>query len=422
MKISPINTYSNTTFSSQRGVHEKDGKYSKHSTIGKTVGGISLAAAMVLATSLGISSCNKDTTEKPQDTTPPSGYVDSAETTQGTTVQQQKPIITTKLVTKPAHERKAVWHEIQNGDRLADIVKKYAELDKLTPDYELEEYYLLLEADNEGAWTDRDTIYIGTRIRVDSIMPENTHYEISNSTIVDEFEEEDIIKDDADSEEDNTEKDSVDINGNIFYFDIGTIDKNILGDYTGLMDGEFTKLDKKSNGNIIMTRHEGKDKDSNVARVITYDKDGKIIEMDEYENNSIKKSYSFAYKTSTTVETITDKTATGSQIDTIITIYDNHSDSVKSREFLVNGNTVASFNFNTGEAKIGEEIYNFDNGTFTCNDDEIGSERYMGTIAGQVIRIDQFKSGFSVEYLDKTGDIEMRELFDSKGNIIETEE
>ena len=96
MKISPINTYSNTTFSSQRGVHEKDGKYSKHSTIGKTVGGISLAAAMVLATSLGISSCNKDTTEKPQDTTPPSGYVDSAETTQGTTVQQQKPIITTK--------------------------------------------------------------------------------------------------------------------------------------------------------------------------------------------------------------------------------------------------------------------------------------------------------------------------------------
>ena len=137
-----------------------------------------------------------------------------------------------------------------------------------------------------------------------------------------------------------------------------------------------------------------------------------------------QKSYynSFAYKTSTTVETITDKTATGSQIDTIITIYDNHSDLVKSREFLVNGNTVASFNFNTGEAKIGEEIYNFDNGTFTCNDDEIGSERYMGTIAGQVIRIDQFKSGFSVEYLDKTGDIEMRELFDSKGNLIETEE
>ncbi|MBE7705295.1 MAG: hypothetical protein E7Z90_05740 [Cyanobacteria bacterium SIG29] len=421
MKISAINTYSNTTFSARKGAHEKEREYVKQSNIGKTVGGISLATAMALAASLGISGCTTDTTEKPQDTTTPSAYVDSAETTPETTVQQQKPIVTTKLVTKPEHERKAVWHEVKTGDRLADIVKKYAELDKLTPDYKLEEYYELLEADNKGTWTDRDTIYIGTRIRVDSIMPENVHYEVSNGTIIDEFEEEDII-DDTNTEEDNTEKDTVDINGNTFYFDLGTSDKNFVGDYTGLMDGEYTKLDKKLNGNIIMTRHEGNNKDSNIARVITYDKDGKIIEMDKYEDNSIKKSYTFAYKTSTTVETITDKTAKGSQIDSITTIYDNDTDLVKSREFLVNGNTVASFNFITGEAKIGEEIYVFDNGTFTCDDDEIGSERYMGTIAGQVIRIDQFKNGFSVEYLDKAGDIEMRELFDSKGNLIEIEE
>lgn len=432
MNINTVNLYSATSFSGRTATHRNGGRYSKKTnntaTVAKTAGGVSLAAATVLAASLLMPSCNSktnDTIKVPTENIPYVDIVDTQPTEETTTEATEKaknqPVVATVITTVPQSERKAVWYEVKSGDRLADIVKEYAELDALTPDNELVPYYELLESDNPGTWSDRNKILIGSRFRVDSILPENIRIEYINrneniaeteATIVDD----EVMPTEALQE--TSQKDTVDINGNIFTFDLGTMSKNILGDYKGLMYGKFVTLDKKMNGNIELTKYEGTNEDSNKSQMLTYDKDGKIIEIANYKENKVAEISTYSYKTSSTIEETIDKNAKSNQIDSITTTYSNKDDSIYSREFSVDGKTVATFDFLSGTVQIGEAGWVLDYNTFTCDDDSIGSKKYCAMYDGQEIRFDVLKNGFCVEYLNNDGEIQSRQQFDTKGNLI----
>lgn len=433
MKISSINVYNNPAFSARRngkyvGQHAKN-DYSYNNKVVKTIGGIGLAVTTAIGAGVGVTSCmNTSEPTKPVETTPSSAYVETMETkpietiieetlAQQTQYQSNTPIITTR----PQSERKAVWYEVKSGDRLADIVKDYAELDKLTPDDELVPYYNLLEADNPNKWSERDKILIGTRFRVDSIMPENIIITYPNSTqskpyVQEQIEEEEILP--TEEPQLTSEEDKVQINGNLFTFDLGTLDKKMFGDYEGLMYGKFVTLDKKIGGELVLTKHEGTNEKSDVIQELVYDKDGNITSLTDYQDNKPSKVYSYVYRIDCTEETMVDKTSKSGQIDEIKTIYDAKVDRVNSREFSVDGKTIANFDFVGGFAQIGESVWALDEGTFTCNDDVIGAKRYTGKLEGVEVGFDVLKNGFCFVSFNPKGNIESREQYDAKGNFL----
>lgn len=428
MNISSLNSYNYTSFTAKKTARNKAGKYRKQEnhTPAKAVGAIGLSAA-ALATIVNINAA-KDTKTNDYITNPTTSYIEIVETvpfeeTVAETVAPKVnyPTTTTVITTLPQEQRKAKYHEVVKGDRLADIVKKYAELDALTPDEELTPYYELLEADNPGKWTDRNKINVGIRFRVDSILPENIS--VSTITNIPEYEEieetEPIIV--TEPTQETSVEDTININGNVFSFDLGTMNKTFLGDYEGLMFGKFVVLDKKMNGNIEMTKYEGTTSKTNVSQKLIYDKDGKIIEISDYKDNKIATVSSYTYKMDSTIETIVDKNAKSNQLDEITTIFANGSDTIKSREFKTDGKTVAKFDFDNSTIEIGDKILVLDNYSFVCNDDAIGSKKYVGLIDNGEVRFDVLKNGFCIEYLNDNGEIYAREQFDTQGNLIYTE-
>ena len=239
MKISSINSYSYASF----GVR-KNGKYAgKHANKSNTnpaktvatVGGIGLAGATILSSALLIPACNNNSKPDIEATSPNSAYVETTEVPSYDDIiseiinsNQNNKTKTEKISAIPQSEREAVWYEIKKGDRLADIVKEYAELHELTPDSELVPYYEILEQDNPGKWEDRNNIWVGIRFRVDGIKPEN------RITTVQETEETSpaeshIAESQPVEEQVTTEKDKVLINGNTFTFDADTMDKTFFG-------------------------------------------------------------------------------------------------------------------------------------------------------------------------------------------------
>ena len=436
MNISPIYSYNQVAFQGKKptkktGRFEKQNNQDDLSTIKKrAMIGIPTATAALLATFALANYNSNQSNNTINETQPTTSYIETVETEpieetiiETTAPKKQAPIFTTTIETIPQSERKAVWYEVQKGDRLADIVKEYADLDPLTPDTELVPYYELLEQDNPGKWSDRNKILIGTRFRVDSILPENIS--ISNTTIIKETEstEPTIIEETEAIEEEQltSVEDTVKLNGVEFNFDLGTMDKSFLGDYEGLMFGKFTTLDKKMNGNIELTKFEGTNSKSNKSQTLIYNKEGEITEIIDFKDNKEYKISTYSYENNSTLEKVSDKTAKSSEIDEIETSYDKEDDYVNYRKFYVNNKATAEFNFNSGIVQIGETKWALDNGTFTCNDDLIGSEKYSGTINGQEVRFDVLKTGYCVEYIGNNGEIESREQFDTKGNLISIE-
>ena len=431
MRISSINSYNFASFSARRG-----GKYAgqharnkSNNNVIKTVGGLGLAGTAVLGAASFIPSCNNNAeASKPEQTTPTSSYVETMEVKPLETVieetlaqqvqfQSSAPVITTR----PESERKAVWYEVKSGDRLADIVKDYAQLDRLTPDEKLVPYYNLLEADNPNKWSSRDKILIGTRFRVDSIMPENIIVTYPNATqskpyVQEQIEEEKVLP--TEEPQLTSPDDQIEVNGNLFSFDLGTLDKKMFGDYEGLMFGKYVKLDKQINGELRMIKHDGSTSESNIFQELIYDKDGNITSVVDYYDNKPSRVYTYVYRIDSTEETMTDKTAKSNQIDEIKTIFDAKEDKLNSREFFVNGKSVANFDFDSEIVTIGDTIFCLDEGTFICNDDAIGSKKYTGQIEGADVRFDVLKNSFCVEFLDSYGEIQSREQYDSKGNFL----
>ena len=435
MNISPINSYNQVAFQAKKpakkaGRFEKQNNQDDLATIKKrAVIAIPAATATLLAT-FALANCNSTQNNKDMiETQPSTSYIETVETepTQETIIETtapktQLPIITTTIETIPQSERKAVWYEVQKGDRLADIVKEYADLDPLTPDTELVQYYEILEQDNPGKWSDRNKILIGTRFRVDSILPENISYSFKNNTIETQPIEETIAEEIEPTETQVTsEDDTVTINGVEFKFDLGTMDKTLLGDYDGLMFGKYTTLDKKMNGNVELTKFEGTNSKSNKSQTLIYNKEGEITEIIDFKDDKEYKISTYSYENDSTLEKVSDKTAKSSEIDEIETSYDRNSDSVNYRKFYVNNKATAEFDFTSGLVQIGENNWILDEGTFVCNDDLIGSKKYSATIDGKEVRFDVLKTGYCVEYIGNNGEIKSREQFDTKGNLISIE-
>ena len=435
MNISPINSYNQVAFQAKKpakkaGRFEKQNNQDDLATIKKrAVIAIPAATATLLAT-FALANCNSTQNNKDMiETQPSTSYIETVETepTQETIIETtapktQLPIITTTIETIPQSERKAVWYEVQKGDRLADIVKEYADLDPLTPDTELVQYYEILEQDNPGKWSDRNKILIGTRFRVDSILPENISYSFKNNTIETQPIEETIAEEIEPTETQVTsEDDTVTINGVEFKFDLGTMDKSLLGDYDGLMFGKYTTLDKKMNGNVELTKFEGTNSKSNKSQTLIYNKEGEITEIIDFKDDKEYKISTYSYENNSTLEKVSDKTAKSSEIDEIETSYDRNSDSVNYRKFYVNNKATAEFDFTSGLVQIGENNWILDEGTFVCNDDLIGSKKYSATIDGKEVRFDVLKTGYCVEYIGNNGEIKSREQFDTKGNLISIE-
>ena len=435
MNISPINSYNQVAFQAKKpakkaGRFEKQNNQDDLATIKKrAVIAIPAATATLLAT-FALANCNSTQNNKDMiETQPSTSYIETVETepTQETIIETtapktQLPIITTTIETIPQSERKAVWYEVQKGDRLADIVKEYADLDPLTPDTELVQYYEILEQDNPGKWSDRNKILIGTRFRVDSILPENISYSFKNNTIETQPIEETIAEEIEPTETQVTsEDDTVTINGVEFKFDLGTMDKTLLGDYDGLMFGKYTTLDKKMNGNVELTKFEGTNSKSNKSQTLIYNKEGEITEIIDFKDDKEYKISTYSYENNSTLEKVSDKTAKSSEIDEIETSYDRNSDSVNYRKFYVNNKATAEFDFTSGLVQIGENNWILDEGTFVCNDDLIGSKKYSATIDGKEVRFDVLKTGYCVEYIGNNGEIKSREQFDTKGNLISIE-
>ena len=429
MKISSINSYSYASF----GVR-KNGKYAgKHTNKSNTnpaktvatVGGIGLAGATLLGSALLIPACNNNSKPDIEATSPTSAYVETTEVPSyddiiSETIDSNKnnKTKTEKISAIPQSEREAVWYEVKKGDRLADIVKEYAELHELTPDSELVPYYEILEQDNPGKWEDRNNIWVGIRFRVDGIMPENRITTVQETEVTSPAESH-VAESQPVEEQVTTEKDKVLINGNTFTFDADTMDKTFFGDYEGLMFGKFASIDVKMNGGMILKKYEGVTDKTNLSQKIEYDKDGKITEIVDYKDDKAVKVSSYAYKMYSTVETVVDKSAKSGLIDEIVTDYDNSKDAINSRQFLVDGKTVASFDFNANTVQIGDNVVILE--TLNCNDDVIGSGKYTGSIDGKDVRFDVLKNGFSMEYLNSNGEIAVREQYDSNGTLIYTE-
>lgn len=428
MNISSLNTYNYTSFTAKKTARNKTGKYRKQEnhTAAKAAGAIGLSAA-ALAAMVNINSA-KNTKTNDYMTTPSISYIETIETvpfeeTIAETIAPKVnyPSAKTVITTLPQEQRKAKYHEVVKGDRLADIVKKYAELDELTPDEELTPYYELLEADNPGKWSDRNKINVGIRFRVDSILPENVNVSVVTNILQnDEIEETEPILVTEPVQETSIE-DTISIHGNVFSFDLGTMNKTFLGDYEGLMFGKFVVLDKKMNGNIEMTKYEGTTSKTNISQELTYDKDGKIIEISDYEDNKVSTVSTYTYKMDSTIETVVDKNAKSKQIDEITTVFDNGSDAIKSREFKTDGKTVAKFDFDNATVEIGNKALVLDNYSFVCNDDAIGAKKYTALIGSKEVHFDVLKNGFCIEYLNNNGEIYAREQFDAQGNLIYTE-
>lgn len=454
MNISSINSYNYTFFTAQK----SNGKYAangakravrpsqnnsvKHSDVSRNasknashparrnskkqqantrMAAYGLAGLVTIgAGGLLVTSCNPDS-NKPV-STQPTAYVETTpieETIPETTAPQKRvPVVPQPTITtRPLSERTPKYHVVKAGDRLADIVKNYAEIDANTPDENLVPYYVLLEADNPGAWKDRNIIYKDLKIRVDSILPENI--------IIEYPEEEDYFGTSEETQPTEVilitpEQDTISINGIEFQFDKGTASKTLFGEYRGQIGRKYATLDKK-NGGFELTKYEGSDSKSNISQKVTYDKDGKIVELVDYSENKQKTQSTYTYRANDTIEKINDKTANKNQIGTVITSYDNKIDSVNNREFLVNGYSIAKFDFTSGAARIGNNTWNFDMGSFVCNDDVIGSQKYVGDIQGQKVRFDVLKNGFCVEYLNSQGEIITRDQFDVNGNLIYSE-
>lgn len=162
-----------------------------------------------------------------------------------------------RSVNVPADQRTPEYYKIKSGDTLYGIVKHFAQLPKGTPDEVYESYYEILEADNPGAWKNRDSIKPGQKIRVDGISPDSVlSIQYDNSSYYDE----------------------VIVNDMPFKFDQGTASKGLFGSYSGLTNGKYTTICGNFGGGVTVKQYSSEDPYSDLRTTIVYDENQEIIE------------------------------------------------------------------------------------------------------------------------------------------------
>lgn len=451
MNITSINSFNSTAFQGNKPVKKvskniaskaPQGQYSpkyaktakqnaKHINLPKKL--IAIIAAIGITTGGAIAIKNNNSKSQEQDTFETTPTIAIVETLATEETQPSEPVKVTPtynmIEAKPISEREEEkYHIVKAGETLRGIVIKYADLDENYPYESLIPYFERLMYENPGKIRrdDRESasgkyqalpeyvLYKDVSLKVDGILPENI---IKKQTPV--FEEEPITEETQPTapQQITSKEDTVRIGENVFYFDLGTKNKTILGDYSGLVFGKYVTLDKKSNGNVIETTYDGTDSKSNKVQSTTYDKDGKILEIADYKDNSISKTTTYTYGMNTITEKAVDKKAASNQIDTVLTVRD-FNQNVQSRQFFDGKNLIASFDFANNQVTIGKETWELDENSFICNDNVIGADRYAAYFNNAPIRFDVVKNGFSVEYCNEYDEIVAREHFDAKGELI----
>ena len=429
MNVSSINSYNNTTFGAYKGKHS--GKYSRQNNQHKNpiryaVVGVPVSAAVLAA--MFIPGCQPNAT-KPEATEPTTAYIETyaPENTipvETQAVLQNKPAANNMVNSIPMDERaREEYHTVKRGDRLTDIVIKYADLDEDYPYEKLIPYFERLKFENPGLIDDKyNVIYIpGKSLRVDGIMPENlvkgnsanNLINVEDETVPEEIEE-------TQPAQITSVDDTVVLNGIEFNFDLGTLDKKMFGKYEGLMYGQFVVVDKKMNDTVEEITYDGINADAPVLNKFVYDEDGKTIEYYDYNNGSLVSITTYAYKPSTREDEVRFFATDSDQYNIIVTQRSLSNNDILTREYKVkDSKTAVTFNFDKATAVIGEKQWTFD--AFVCNDNEIGSQKYVAFVDNQEIRFDVHKNCISVEYVDSFGDIISREEYDMKGNLINIE-
>lgn len=385
--------------------------------------GCAAVGAVVALSSLFASKNNDNVKPEIESTMPSTSIVETF------AVEETQPVVKAPTINMvdsiPINMREdEEFHKVKAGEKLTDIVIEYAELDEDYPYEKMIPYFERLLFENEGKIkrVEREgglpeyTLLKDVSLRVDGILPENI---ISNSTGVGVNEPEPTVPETEPTApiQITSADDTVFVANREFCFDLGTMDKNIFGDCEGLICGDFAKLDKKSNGGAVLTMFDGINDKSNKVSQQTFDKDGKIIEVVEYEEDKVLSVTKFAYETDQVVETTIDKTAKSGVIDEVVTTRDNNKNIIK-REFKDNGNIIATFDFAASFAKIGDEPFEMEDGSFICNDLALGENQYVGIYNGAPISFTFLKNGFEVEYSNIHGKTIAREVFDVNGQLI----
>ncbi|MBQ7287263.1 MAG: hypothetical protein IJW73_05830 [Candidatus Gastranaerophilales bacterium] len=469
MNLASINSY-NTSFSAN---YKKGGKYSRptaysrggahaantykksHKTALKTGVAATILTAGTLA-AIFIPKGNDNKGAMAETTQPTYSYTETynqEETTQPTIESQityNRPInnSTMSVTTTPIEQREPKWHTVVTGDRLADIVKEYAKIDSSTPDHELSPYYVILLRDNSNLVASNkienfdnmsdaevisklnngeisvNNIHRGASYRVDGILPEyRKDAYIGNATQTEETPNIDPTEP-TEVQRETSPEDTVEINGATYVFDKGTMYQDSKNKYIGKMYGNYAEVERKLfSGKVTTTVHTGSSADSEVAAVKVRDKYGKIETVTEYQNGNADEVHHYSYQQNTYTVQSVDLTTDRNQISVCETVYSNKDDSVISRTFSGKKENVVAFDFRAGKLTIGKEgrELTFNEGTLTCDDTQIGSDRYTGMIGNMVVKVDVLKNGACIEFYDEYGEISSREQYNVKGELIAIE-
>jgi len=457
MNISSINAYNNATFTAKKQAKKTAGKFSNNKTSaiskpGKHVDkkaerkkafieGASALAILGVLSGGAYMIKNSDDNVVIEETVPTVAYAEIPEVvveeTEAPKIDLNEYYESMAIPVKPRNEWVTVPdYEIVAGDSLTKIVIGYAGLSSDTQYKDLIPYIERLKLENPALIIrviryehDGQTLALpeytllipdnkNTKLNVNSILSVNRLDINASVPVVDEDEPIETEPVATEPIQPTSPEDTIIIGDLIFEFEKGTLKKQFFSDYQGIMHNQFTTLDKKTNGDIILTKYEGRDKESGISSVAKYE-NGIIVEMTKYKEGKPQSSAFYEYDENATTETIVDKTAKGKQIDVVTSVYDKNEDLVHSRVFSANKKPVVTFDFINGHAQIGETSWGFVE--FICNDDAIGSEKYVGiTEEGNEIRFDILENGFNVEYVT-AGEIFARDQFDLAGNLIFSE-
>lgn len=179
---------------------------------------------------------------------------------------------------------------------------------------------------------------------------------------------------------------------------------------------------------------------NNTAQQITYDKNGTIIEIIEYDEEGYNTKITYSYSENLKIENVKYLNARQNQINEVITIYDVN-DNIVSKEFKSNNNIVGTFDFSSDMVTIGSEkntklrysvtlksfmpkkgevtcIYKLDSDSFKYDESAFGSNKYTAMLDGFKVAFDVLKDGICVKYLDDNDNIIKSEMYNTNAELV----
>ncbi len=247
----------------------------------------------------------------------------------------------------------------------------------------------------------------------------------------------------AASMQEKEESNTLDINGVSIAFDFGTLHKEDSNTFYGLVGGVYCSVSRDKYGNITVEKYENATPDSNLAQKTKYNKDGTIVEIDDYIDGRLNATKKYSYTKSLKIETKRIYTASYSnEIDEIITTYNIKNNEITSREFHADNKIVATFDFSTDTVTIGSEknqeldttmflllkiplmkggetyVFDLDYGSLKHDEAALNSDKYPALLNGNKVSFNVLEDGICIEYLDNNNNVIKSEKYNTKAELI----